>query len=74
MKFALACYGTRGDVEPGAALGRELLRRRHEVHKILDPSYLTRAREFASRMTTAADSVAMAADLVEDFARRRRFG
>jgi len=31
MKFALAAYGSRGDVEPQAAVGRELLRRGHEV-------------------------------------------
>jgi UDP:flavonoid glycosyltransferase YjiC (YdhE family) len=31
MKFVLAFYGTRGDVEPGVAVGRELLRRGHEV-------------------------------------------
>ena len=31
MKFALAVYGSRGDVEPQAAVGRELLRRGHEV-------------------------------------------
>jgi UDP:flavonoid glycosyltransferase YjiC (YdhE family) len=31
MKFLVACYGTRGDVEPGVAVGRELLRRGHEV-------------------------------------------
>ncbi|OBK81096.1 glycosyltransferase [Mycobacterium sp. 1164985.4] len=31
MKYLLACYGTRGDVEPGAAVGRELARRGHEV-------------------------------------------
>ncbi|WP_197504721.1 glycosyltransferase, partial [Mycobacterium sp. 852002-51163_SCH5372311] len=37
MKFVLACYGTRGDVEPGAAVGRELLRRGHEVHMAVPP-------------------------------------
>jgi UDP:flavonoid glycosyltransferase YjiC (YdhE family) len=31
MKFALASYGTRGDIEPCAAVGLELLRRGHEV-------------------------------------------
>jgi UDP:flavonoid glycosyltransferase YjiC (YdhE family) len=31
MKFVLASYGTRGEVEPCAAVGRELLRRGHEV-------------------------------------------
>src|ERR1700733_9651087 len=37
MKFVLACYGTRGDVEPCAAVGRELLRREHEVRIAVPP-------------------------------------
>lgn len=37
MKFALACYGSRGDVEPSVAVGRELLRRGHEVHLAVPP-------------------------------------
>jgi UDP:flavonoid glycosyltransferase YjiC (YdhE family) len=31
MKFVLAGYGSRGDVEPFAAVGKELLRRGHDV-------------------------------------------
>ncbi|WP_257535299.1 glycosyltransferase [Mycobacterium ulcerans] len=38
MKFALAINGTRGDVEPCAALGRELSRRGHEVRVAVPPS------------------------------------
>ncbi len=37
MKFVLACYGTRGDVEPCAAVGRELLHRGHEVRMAVSP-------------------------------------
>jgi UDP:flavonoid glycosyltransferase YjiC (YdhE family) len=37
MKFALACYGSRGDVEPCVAVGRELLRRGHEVRMAVPP-------------------------------------
>ncbi|MGE2813681.1 glycosyltransferase [Mycobacterium heidelbergense] len=37
MKFVLACYGTRGDVEPSVAAGRELLRRGHEVRMAVPP-------------------------------------
>jgi UDP:flavonoid glycosyltransferase YjiC (YdhE family) len=37
MKFVLACYGTRGDVEPCAAVGRELLRRGHDVSVAVSP-------------------------------------
>jgi UDP:flavonoid glycosyltransferase YjiC (YdhE family) len=37
MKFVLAFYGTRGDVEPGVAVGRELLRRGHHVCMAVPP-------------------------------------
>jgi UDP:flavonoid glycosyltransferase YjiC (YdhE family) len=37
MKFALAVYGSRGDVEPQAAVGRELLRRGHDVRIAVPP-------------------------------------
>jgi UDP:flavonoid glycosyltransferase YjiC (YdhE family) len=37
MKFVLAFYGTRGDVEPGLAVGRELLRRGHDVRMAVPP-------------------------------------
>ena len=40
-----------------------------DLRRILAPQYLTRAREIATRMTKPAESVAAAADLVEDFAR-----
>jgi vancomycin aglycone glucosyltransferase len=32
MKFVLAAYGSRGDIEPCAVVGRELLRRGHDVY------------------------------------------
>ena len=38
MKFVLASYGTRGDVEPSVAVGRELLRRGHEVRMAVPPN------------------------------------
>ncbi len=37
MKFVLACYGTRGDVEPSVAVGCELLRRGHDVRMAVPP-------------------------------------
>ena len=37
MKFALASHGTRGDIEPCAAVGLELLRRGHEVRMAVPP-------------------------------------
>ena len=38
MKFALAAHGSRGDVEPCAAVGLELLRRGHEVRMAVPPN------------------------------------
>jgi len=38
MKVVLAGYGTRGDTEPFAAVGRELLRRGHEVCLAVAPN------------------------------------
>jgi UDP:flavonoid glycosyltransferase YjiC (YdhE family) len=38
VKFALASYGTRGDIEPCTAVGRELLRRGHEVRLAVPPN------------------------------------
>ncbi|OBI20014.1 glycosyl transferase family 1 [Mycobacterium sp. E2327] len=37
MRVVLACYGTRGDVEPSLAIGRELLRRGHDVRVAVTP-------------------------------------
>jgi UDP:flavonoid glycosyltransferase YjiC (YdhE family) len=45
-----------------------------DLRRILDPKYVTRAREIATRMTKPAESVAAAADLVENFARLKRVG
>jgi len=41
-----------------------------DLRTILAPQYAARAREVATRITKPAASVAAAADLVEDFARR----
>jgi UDP:flavonoid glycosyltransferase YjiC (YdhE family) len=40
MKFVLATVGTRGDVEPTTTVGRELLRRGHEVLIAVPPNYI----------------------------------
>ncbi|EHB49691.1 glycosyl transferase family 28 [Mycolicibacterium rhodesiae JS60] len=37
MKFVLATWGSRGDVEPTAAVGRELVRRGHDVSLAVPP-------------------------------------
>lgn len=43
MKCVLAFYGTRGDVEPGIAIGRELKRRGHEVLMAVPPDLMDSA-------------------------------
>jgi UDP:flavonoid glycosyltransferase YjiC (YdhE family) len=43
-----------------------------DLRAVLKPQYVARAREVATRMSRTAESVAAAADLVEDFARLRR--
>lgn len=40
MKFVLAVHGTRGDVEPCAAVGVELRRRGHAVHMAVPPNLI----------------------------------
>jgi UDP:flavonoid glycosyltransferase YjiC (YdhE family) len=52
MKIVLAFYGTRGDVEPGVAVGRELLRRGHDV-RIAVPPDLVDFAEAAGLATVA---------------------
>jgi len=38
MKFVFASYGGRGDVEPAVVVGRELLRRGHDVRMAVPPN------------------------------------
>lgn len=40
MKIVLASYGTRGDIEPCVAVGRELQSRGHEVHMAIPPDLI----------------------------------
>jgi UDP:flavonoid glycosyltransferase YjiC (YdhE family) len=45
-----------------------------DLRTVLDPQCLTNARELAARMTKPAESVAITADIVENFARLKRVG
>ncbi|KUH80883.1 MULTISPECIES: glycosyltransferase [unclassified Mycobacterium] len=40
MKFVLGSYGSRGDVEPCVAVGRELQRRGHDVRMVVPPELI----------------------------------
>jgi UDP:flavonoid glycosyltransferase YjiC (YdhE family) len=61
-----------GSARPFLATTRESMVA--DLRFILAPQYITRAREVATRMTKSAESVARAADLLEDAARLGRFG
>ncbi|MDV3136652.1 glycosyltransferase [Mycobacterium sp. 29Ha] len=52
MKFVLASYGTRGDIEPSVAIGRELQRRGHEVRMAVPPDLI----DFAESAGLAASA------------------
>jgi UDP:flavonoid glycosyltransferase YjiC (YdhE family) len=67
VKFVLACYGTRGDVEPSVAVGRELLRRGHDVRMAVPPDLVG----FAEAAGLAA--VAYGSDLQAILAAHRNF-
>jgi UDP:flavonoid glycosyltransferase YjiC (YdhE family) len=67
MKFAIACYGSRGDVEPSVAVGRELLRRGHDVRIAVPPDLVGFAE--SAGLATVPYGPIVEALLNEDFVR-----
>jgi UDP:flavonoid glycosyltransferase YjiC (YdhE family) len=67
MKFVVASYGTRGDVEPCVAVGRELLRRGHEVRMAVSPDLVGFAE------SAGLNAVASGPDLQAILDAHRRF-
>jgi UDP:flavonoid glycosyltransferase YjiC (YdhE family) len=67
MTFALACYGTRGDVEPSVAVGCELQRRGHDVRIAVPPDLVGFAE--AAGLDTVAYGPELQEFLNEDFLR-----
>ena len=63
MKFVVAGYGSRGDVEPCVAVGRELLRRGHDVRIAVPPNMLG----FTEAAGLAAVAYGPNSRLVEEF-------
>jgi UDP:flavonoid glycosyltransferase YjiC (YdhE family) len=67
MKFVLAFYGTRGDVEPGVAVGRELLRRGHDVRMAVPPELVGFAESAGVAAVAYGPDARMWQDLHRDF-------
>ena len=76
MKVVLASYGSRGDVEPCAAVGRELMRRGHDVCMAVPPNMLgfveSAGLAAASYGPDSREQMNPAADFVRDFSTKIR--
>jgi len=72
----LASYGSRGDVEPCAAVGRELLRRGHDVCMAVPPNMLGFAESTGLAAVSygpdSREQLNPAADFVRDFSTKMR--
>ena len=67
MRFAVASFGTRGDIEPSVAVGRELMRRGHEVRMAVPPNLV----DFVA--STGLPTVAYGLDTREGLDANREF-
>jgi UDP:flavonoid glycosyltransferase YjiC (YdhE family) len=67
MKFVLAFYGTRGDVEPGVAVGRELVRRGHDVCMAVSPDLVGFAEAAGPAAVPCGPDVRVWQDVNRDF-------
>jgi UDP:flavonoid glycosyltransferase YjiC (YdhE family) len=76
LKIVLASYGSRGDVEPCAAVGRELRRRGHDVCMAVPPNMLgfveSAGLAAVSYGPDSREQLNPAADFVRDFATKIR--
>ncbi|OBI49334.1 glycosyltransferase [Mycobacterium sp. E796] len=63
MKFVLASYGVRGDVEPSVVVGRELLRRGHDVQIAVPPNLVGFAQ--AAGLSTVAYGLMDSREILE---------
>jgi vancomycin aglycone glucosyltransferase len=76
LKIVLASYGSRGDVEPCAAVGRELVRRGHDVCMAVPPNMLgfveSAGLAAVSYGPDSREQMNPAADFVRDFSTKIR--
>jgi vancomycin aglycone glucosyltransferase len=76
LKIVLASYGSRGDVEPCAAVGRELVRRGHDVCMAVPPNMLgfveSAGLSAVSYGPDSREQMNPAADFVRDFSTKIR--
>jgi UDP:flavonoid glycosyltransferase YjiC (YdhE family) len=67
MKFALASWGSRGDIEPCVAVGRELLRRGHDVRMAVPPDLVSFAEAAGPAAVAFGPDVQPILDAHRDF-------
>ena len=67
MKFVMASWGSRGDVEPCAAVGCELLRRGHEVRMAVPPDLVGFAKAAGPAAVAYGPDARAWQDLHRDF-------
>ena len=67
MKVVLACHGVRGDVEPCIVIGRELLRRGHEVTIAVPPNVVALAESAGLAATAWGDESQAMMDKQRDY-------
>jgi len=67
MKFVLASYGTRGDIEPCAAIGGELVRRGHQVFMAVPPDLVGYAEATGSEAVAYGPDSKAIVEVYRDF-------
>ncbi|MUL63435.1 glycosyl transferase family 1 [Mycobacterium sp. CBMA 234] len=67
MKFVLATWGSRGDIEPSLAVGRELVRRGHDVWMAVPPDLIRFAEAAGPKAVAFGPNSSTILDAHRDF-------
>ena len=67
MKIVLATWGSRGDIEPCVAVGRELMRRGHDVQMAVPPDHVGFAESAGLAAVACGPDSQAAMDVVRDY-------